>query len=128
MKKNNSSVLTTLKKNVDTLYKAVYQGNGTPAIVTQITKLNEQISSLDEKVENKMESLEKEMSLKFKNITDVVTEKFNNLEEQINKEFTIEKSFFEKKWSHKTALFTGILASCTSVLVVFITEFLKKIH
>ncbi|NBP15858.1 hypothetical protein EBU95_15955, partial [bacterium] len=76
--KRTSSDITTLKKNVEHLYKAVYQGNGTPSILNQITKLNEQVNSLEDKVETKFKSLETEISLKFKNITDVVTEKFNN--------------------------------------------------
>jgi predicted nuclease with TOPRIM domain len=127
-RKGSSDTMSTLKKNVEHLYKAVYHGNGSPAIVTQITKLNENLNNLEEKVENKFESLETEMSLKFKNITDVVTEKFNHLSEQINYEFTHEKNVLDKKWSHKTAIFTGVLASITSLTVVIVSEILKKIH
>lgn len=128
MKRANSETVATLKKNVDALYKAVYQGNGTPAIVTQIAKLNEQVESLEEKVDARFKGLETEISLKFKNITDVVTEKFNNLSDQINSEFHKEKSLIDKKWSHKTAIYTGALASFTSLSVVLLTEILKRFH
>ena len=123
-----SSDITTLKKNVESLYKAVYQGNGTPSIVNQITKLNEQVSALEDKFDSKFQSLETEISLKFKNITDVVTEKFSNLSAQIDTEFTLEKNAVDKKWSHKTAFTTGLLASVTSVTVVLLTELLKRLH
>lgn len=126
--KRSSSDISNLKKNVEHLYKAVYQGNGSPSIINQITKLNEQVHSLEDKVDTKFKGLETEMGLKFKNITDVVTEKFNNLSDQINSEFHAEKNVLDKKWSHKTAIFTGILASFTSIAVVFVTEFLKKLH
>lgn len=124
----HSDTVATLKKNVDYLYKAVYQGNGSPAIVTQIAKITEQINSLEEKVDVRFKGLENEIGLKFKNITDVVTEKFSNLSEQINSEFHYEKNVLDKKWSHKTAVFTGLLASITSVIVVFVSEFIKRFH
>jgi hypothetical protein len=127
-KPSNNDSVATLKKNVEALYKAVYQGNGTPSIVTQIAKLNEQVESLEEKVDVRFKGLENEMGLKFKNITDVVTEKFSNLSDQINSEFSKEKTVLEKKWSHRTAVYTGILASFTSITVVVVTEFLKRLH
>jgi hypothetical protein len=127
-KPSNNDSITTLKKNIESLYKAVYQGNGSPSIVTQIAKLNEQVESLEEKVEVRLKGLETEMGLKFKNITDVVTEKFNNLSDQINTEFSKEKVVLDKKWSHRTAVYTGILASFTSISVVIVTEILKRMH
>ena len=127
-KPSNNDSVATLRKNVDALYKAVYQGNGSPSIVTQIAKLNGQVESLEEKVDVKFKALETEMGLKFKNITDVVTEKFSNLSDQINSEFTKEKTVLDKKWSHKTAILTGILASFTSIAVVVASEILKRLH
>lgn len=129
MKKSNSSAnISSIKKDLATLYKTVYQGNGTPSIINQVTKLNEQVKSLDQKMDSKFDSFETEMSLKFKNITDVVTEKFSNLSDQIEREFNTEKVFVEKKWNHKTAITTTILASFTSVFVIIVTEFLKRLH
>ncbi|NBW58121.1 hypothetical protein EBR43_10160, partial [bacterium] len=72
MKKISTSNISTIKKDLAALYKTVYQGNGTPSIINQITKLNEQVKSLEQKMDTKLESFETEMSLKFKNITDVV--------------------------------------------------------
>jgi hypothetical protein len=127
-KPSNNDSVATLRKNVDALYKAVYQGNGSPSIVTQIAKLNGQVESLEEKVDVKFKALENEMGLKFKNVTDVVTEKFSNLSDQINSEFSKEKTVLDKKWSHKTAILTGILASFTSIAVVVASEILKRLH
>jgi len=127
-KPSNNDSVAALRKNVESLYKAVYQGNGSPSIVTQITKLNEHVESLEEKVDARFKALDTEMGLKFKNITDVVTEKFSNLSDQINSEFTKEKNVLDKKWSHKTAIFTGILASFTSITVVIVSEVIKRLH
>jgi hypothetical protein len=127
-KSHSSETVAALKKNVDHLYKAVYHGNGSPAIITQIAKITEQIEGLEEKVDTRFKGLETEISLKFKNVTDVVTERFTNLSDQINSEFSREKNVLDKKWSHKTAVFTGILASITSVVVVFVTEVLRRMH
>lgn len=128
MKRANSSSITTIKKDLAALYKTVYQGNGTPSLINQITKLNEQVKSLEHKMDSKFQSFETEMGLKFKNITDIVTEKFSNLSDQIEREFTSEKQYVEKKWNHKTAITTAILASSTSIFVVVITEILKRLH
>jgi len=127
-KPSNNDSVATLRKNVELLYKAVYQGNGSPSIVTQITRLNEKVESLEEKVDARFKALDTEMGLKFKNVTDVVTEKFSSLSDQINSEFTKEKNVLDKKWSHKTAIFTGILASFTSITVVIVSEVIKRLH
>ena len=128
MKKISTSNISTIKKDLAALYKTVYQGNGTPSIINQITKLNEQVKSLEQKMDTKLESFETEMSLKFKNITDVVTEKIANLSDQINREFTSEKQVIDNRWNHKTAITTAVLASFTSFFVVFLTEVLKRFH
>jgi len=120
--------LTQVKKELESLYKTVYQGNGSPSLVSQVSKLESKINSLENMLEHKLEALESEMGLKFKNITDVVTEKFSNLSDQINSEFTKEKNVLDKKWSHKTAIFTGILASFTSITVVIVSEVIKRLH
>lgn len=131
MKKHSSSASATikdLKDGLNSLYKTVYQGNGVPSIISQITKLNEKVSSLEESVDDKFSALNTEISLKFKNITDVVTEKFANLSDQIDKEFDKEKIVLDKKYSHRTALFTTIIASISSIVVLFLSEIVKKIH
>jgi len=158
--RDNSNVnagLHTVKKNVDALYKTVYQGNGKPSVVTQLANLetqvknvskdieslddeikirivdvanhvNDKVRGLDENMEIKIRGLETEIALKFKNITDVVTEKFKSLSDQINHEFNRETAVLDKKWNFKTAVTTGVLASFTSICVVAITEFLKRLH
>jgi len=146
MKKSNSNNLTNLKKSVDTLYKTVYQGNGKPSVLLQLSQLEDQVKSIKDNIDNldedlkcrivdvannfneKIQGLDREISLKFKNITDVVTEKFNNLTDQLNSEFKREIKKEEHKWSFKTAVSTGLLASFTSICVVIITEILKRVH
>jgi hypothetical protein len=149
--------LHVVKKSVDELFKTVYQGNGKPSVITQLANLETQVKTLSKDIESldgeirlrivdvgnhvndkvkgldanmgiKIRGLETEMALKFKNITDVVTEKFKSLSDQINQEFNRETAVLDKKWNFRTAVTTGVLASFTSICVVLITEFLKKLH
>jgi len=117
-KKRNLSVkveeLTKLKSDLENIYKTLYRGNGTPALVTQVVKLEEQIKSLDEKLENK-----------FDHITEVVTEKFNHLAEQIHREFNGNEIIKKGKWGFRTAVFTSIISSATAILVVLLSHFIR---
>lgn len=144
MKKNSG--ITSLKKSVESLYKTVYQGNGKPSVLLQLSHLEDQVKGVKDDIEKldedikikivdvannfneKIGSLDREISLKFKHITDVVTEKFNNLSDQIDKEFDSKQKIVEHKWSFRTAFSTGLLASFTSICVVIISEFLKRFN
>jgi len=145
-KSSNPSHITALKKNVELLYKTVYQGNGKPSVMTQLANLETQlktvqegIDSIDEEIKlrivdvsnhmnEKIKSLDTEITLKFKNVTDVVMERFNNLSTQIKTEFSKEQVAASKKWDFKTAIAAGTLASFTSICVVIVAEILKRVH
>lgn len=103
-----------LKTDLEGIFKTLYKGNGTPALVTQVVKLEEQIRSLDEKLENK-----------FDHITEVVTEKFNHLAEQIHHEFSSKEVSQKGKWGFRTAIFTSIISSLTAIMVVLLSHFIK---
>jgi len=96
--------LIQVKKELESLYKTVYQGNGSPSLVSQVTKLESKINSLETMLEHKLETLESEMGLKFKNITEVVTEKFANISSQIATEFTKKSASSQSQWSFRTEL------------------------
>ena len=135
MKKNNSNTptLKKLQDDVKEVYKVVYQGNGKPAIVTQLSELSGKLKSHNEQVETKLlhvnekiDGLEREIELKFKNITDVVTEKFNNIAVQIASEFGRKRTESTNMWNFKTAVTTSILATFTSIFVILVSELIKR--
>lgn len=105
-----------LRADISSIYKTIYQGNGKPSIITQLSSL-----------ENRLNSLNSEIELKFKNVTDVVNEKFNSISYQIKQEFDKRKIDAAGIWNFKVALTTSILASLTSVFVVLLSELIKKI-
>jgi len=117
-RKQNLSIqveeISKLKSDLENIYKTLYRGNGTPALVTQVVKLEEQIKSLDEKLENK-----------FDHITEVVTEKFNHLADQIHKEFNNNDVIKKGKWGFRTAISTAIISSATAIAVVLLTHLIK---
>jgi arginyl-tRNA synthetase len=157
---NNSSTIKQLKADVSSIYKAVYQGNGKPSIITQIAGLEGRLSTENETIKNqlselsqdiklrivdsvnlandrcrvteenfelKLKNLDKEIELKFKNVTDVVNEKFNSIAYQIRQEFDKRKTESTGAWNFKVAIITASLASFTSIFVVLLSEFLKRI-
>lgn len=135
--KRNSPILNVkkLQDEVKEVYKVVFQGNGKPAITTQLSELTGKLKAHSEHVETclqhvdeKIDGLEREIELKFKNITDVVTERFNSITVQITSEFGRKRSESTNMWNFRTALTTAALASITSLLVVLITDFLKRVH
>ena len=116
-----------LQKDMEHIYQTVYTGNGSPSLTNQVTKLDGRITTLSDKIDNKLDNLETEMRLKFINIAEVVNEKFNNISYQIKQEFDKKRTENTHKWSFKTAITTSILASITSIVVILLTEFLKKV-
>jgi hypothetical protein len=123
----NIQQINELKDNVSTLYKTVYQGNGTPSLINQVTKLEHRICSLEDKLEQSFTSIDTEMTLKFKNITDVVNERFNNISYQIANEFEKKRTEQGYKWNFKTSVFTAFVAGIGSLLTIVVTEVFKRI-
>ena len=117
--------LSELKSDVEHLYKTVYQGNGKPAIVNQITSIEHRLTSLEEKLDSNFKSMDTEISLKFDKITEVVNERFNNISYQITQELTNRSTHAAGKYQLRTGVFTAAIASLTTLGGVFLTHLLK---
>jgi len=126
-KKTPSIDITKLQKDLEHVYKTVYHGNGSPSLTNQVTKLDGKITSLTDTVESKFKSFEREIDLKFENITNIVNEKFDHLSQQIKEEFELKRNVVNNSFNHRTAITTAALASITSLVVLFLTEFFKRI-
>jgi hypothetical protein len=118
----SQSNLKEIKEGLNTLYKTVYQGNGTPSLVTQVSRLEHRLSTLEDKMDVGFDTIDKEMSLKFKNITEVVNEKFNNISYQIENEFAKTKEDASNKWSFKTSTLTAGIAGLSSIISVIVAK------
>jgi len=114
-----------IKHDVQSLYKTVYQGNGTPSLTNQVVQLNERLDGLEERIVGQIESIDTEMSLKFDHITSIVNERFNNISYQISHEF--ERTKIKEAGSHqlKANLVSAAIATCTAVIVLFASHFLE---
>jgi len=119
-----TSEITKLKNEVEHLYKTVYQGNGKPSILNQITSIEHRLDSLEEKLDASFKSMETEMSLKFDGITDIVTEKFANITTLISREFEHTKINEVGKLQLKAGVVTATIATITSILALFINHIL----
>jgi len=127
-KSNNNSEVAVIKKDVEKLTQTVFHGNGSPSVINQITKLDGRLNHLETIQEERFDNLQNEMDLKFANITEIVTEKFKNLSNLIESEFKTRGVKIDKAWNHRTAIITSLIASGTSILVIFVSEFLKRLH
>lgn len=132
---NHQVAVKKLQDELKEVYRVVYQGNGKPSIITQLSDVTGKMKANHEQIETKLVNvyekiggLEVEIELKFKNITDVVTERFNNIAAQISGEFGRKRAESTNVWNFRTAVTTAALASITSFLVVLITDFLKRVH
>ena len=117
--------ITKLRNDVESLYKTVYQGNGSPSLTNQVTQLNERIDALEERVVNSINSIDTEMSLKFDSITAIVNERFNHISYQISHEF--ERTKIKETGAHqlKANLITAAIASVSSFIILFVSHFLE---
>ena len=115
-----------LQKDVEAIYKTVYTGNGTPSITTQVAKLEGQINTLSSNLDTKLDSIESEMRLKFINVGEIVNEKFTNISSQIKDEFDSRKQNSSLNHNFKTAIITSVWASVTSIIILFLAEFIKR--
>jgi hypothetical protein len=123
---DNDRAIHELRDDVDTLYKTVYQGNGEPALTTQVSKLEHRINTLESKLDANFKSIDTEISLKFKNVTDVVNEKFNYISYQIAQEFEKKRSESSGVWGFRSSLTTATIAGICSILAIIISEFVKR--
>jgi hypothetical protein len=119
--------IAKLKSDVEHLYKTVYQGNGKPSVLNQITSIEHRLDSLEEKLDTSFKSMESEMSLKFDNITDIVNERFSHISYQISNEFERTKMSEAGKQQLKTGLMTAVIATSTTFIALFIDHLLRVI-
>ena len=96
-------------------------------IVDSVNLANDRCKVTEENFELRIKNLDKEIELKFKNVTDVVNEKFNSIAYQIRQEFDKRKTESTGAWNYRVAVITASLASFTSIFVVLLSEFLKRI-
>lgn len=120
-----NSDITKLRSEMDHLYKTVYQGNGKPSIVNQITSIEHRLDSLEEKLDSSFKAMDTEMGLKFDRITDVVNERFSHISYQITNEFEAKKTHASGRYQFKTSVTTAAIATITTFGALFISHFLK---
>jgi tetrahydromethanopterin S-methyltransferase subunit G len=114
--------INKLKSDVEHLYKTVYQGNGKPSILNQITSIEHRLDSLEEKLDSSFKSMENEMSLKFDNITEIVNERFSHISYQISREFENKKVAAAGSHQLRAGLTTAIIATITTFIALIINH------
>lgn len=74
------SELVDLKRDLDTLYKTVYQGNGHPSLVSQISTLDTKHHDLTKNISEQFKSMAREQDLKFERMNEKLDSNFGRLE------------------------------------------------
>jgi len=111
-------VVTRLVEDVKELHKTVYQGNGKPSLVTQVTALDASVKNLECNVNTKMDALNTEMGLRIVDMTNLITERFKHLETRISYEFEQKKAGVEGTWKYRTAIMTAIITGLLGLLAL----------
>jgi hypothetical protein len=125
--KGSNRALREIKEDLDHLYKTIYQGNGAPALTSQVSKLEQRLNALEQKLDANFKSIDTEISLKFKNISDVVAEKFNYISYQISHEFQRRNTDSTGRWTFRTGMITTGIAGISSLLAIIIAELIKRL-
>lgn len=114
-----------IREDIDSLTKRIFKGNGEPSLVTQVTRIETQMQAIDEKIEQKFQSFDTQMGLKFENITAIVGEKFNSISNTLVTELQNQKSKTHNKVLFRSAWVPAVIASITSIIVIFIAHLIK---
>jgi coproporphyrinogen III oxidase-like Fe-S oxidoreductase len=120
-----STEIAKIKSDLEHLYKTVYQGNGKPSILNQITSIEHRLTSLEDKLDTSFKTMETEMALKFDNITEVVNERFNHISYQISTEFDRSKMKEVGRHQLKAGLVTAVIAAITTLIAIAINYALR---
>lgn len=72
--------LVDMKRDLDSLYKTVYQGNGSPSMLSQLTTLETQQRDNMEGIDQKFVALYREQDLKFERVHEKLDNNFGRLE------------------------------------------------
>lgn len=72
--------LVDLKRDLDTLYKTVYQGNGHPSLLSQVSTLETKHQDLTESLTQQLLAIGREQELKFERVHEKLDNNFGRLE------------------------------------------------
>lgn len=129
--------LTTIKNELDDLYKTVYKGNGHPSLVTQAISMEGKLRGFKEAVEDKFEFLKNENKLKFDSLHTKIENKFGKHEGYVDSKFAhlenllkmrIDDDRLEKqaarsgKWAIRASVTAAVIAAITSIVLVIINN------
>ena len=123
----NALEINKLRNDVDDLYRTVYQGNGTPSLTNQVTRVTERLDSFEERITANINAIDSEMGVKFDSITAIVNERFSHISAQIAHEF--ERTKIKETGSHqlRANLLTATIATVSSFLIFFLAHFLEVV-
>jgi enoyl-[acyl-carrier-protein] reductase (NADH) len=138
----NSGVIRQIKADVNTIFKTVYQGNGKPSIVTQLSSLETRLTTEYDSIKNQLSELsqdikmrivdsiniandrckstEENYDLKLKNLNNEIELKFKNITDIVNEKFNSIsyqiKQEFDKRKIDAAGVWNFKVALTTSIL------------
>lgn len=147
--KSSGSITKKLQNDVQHIYKALYQGNGKPSLITQISNLenkilleqentNKQICTLHEEirlktadivifVNDKQKNMEENFKIKIENLDREIELKFKNITDVVSEKFNnitfLIRQEFDKRKEESAGLWNFKTAITTSVLASFTSVF-----
>ena len=82
--KKPTSALKKVQDEISHVYKTIYQGNGKPSIINQISHLENNLKNVHTSLEKQIEQLEEDLKCKVVDLTNYYNEKLDASEKNIN--------------------------------------------
>jgi len=82
--KKPTSALKKVQDEISHVYKTIYQGNGKPSIINQISHLESNLKNVHSCLEKQIEQLEDDLKCRSADLTNFYNEKLESSEKNIN--------------------------------------------
>ena len=105
-KKSENSTIKQLQDDVQQVYKVVYQGNGKPSILTQLSNLEGKLKSHHESLGAQIEDLDSEIKTRTGDLVNFVNDKIKNIDNNFDVKIDNLEKEMELKFKHITEVVT----------------------
>lgn len=134
---NYEATIKDIYDKVNELDRAIYKGNGKPALMTIINDLQHKVNSLDDNVNTRFKTLDQNVDTRFQALTDTINAKFAHINTQLTTYNGNVMEVDEKISQHikdtgemnmnannnKTSVIVAVIACLGSVLASAVTIF-----
>jgi len=103
---SGGAAVKQLQEDVKQVYKTLYQGNGKPSLVTQLSDLEGKLKSHNERLSSQIDNLEVEIKTRTGDLVNFVNEKVKTLDDNLESQILNLEKEMELKFKHIAEMVT----------------------